>query len=65
MFNVDSILSLFSFVVKQLLKIADREEGRAEEATKQMKELALQRSEAQAEAFRARAAAEKISALLG
>jgi hypothetical protein len=65
MFNVDSILSLFSFVVKQLLKIADREEALADEASKQMKELAVKRGESLAEAVRARMAADKISALLG
>jgi hypothetical protein len=65
MFNVDNVLSLFTFVVKQLLKIAEREEAAGDKYSEQIKEIALKRSESYAEAVRARMAADKISALLG
>jgi hypothetical protein len=64
MFKVDTLLAVFAFLVRQLLATADKADNDAQQIQFKIDDLSAQKRNALSEAGRAKAAAEKISALL-
>lgn len=64
MFKVDTLLYLFAFIVKQLLKTADRSEEVAQGYQEQIDRLSASKNDAVKESKRARKIADNIENLL-
>ena len=64
MFKVDTLLAVFAFLVKQLLKTANRADENAQSYQRVIDDASHQKNLALNEAKRARTAASKIEALL-